>query len=109
MAKQAGQLLINRMQLVLTIGAIDIDTGLCQVNLGMAPDPTLAQRTMIEILPPSDAWSGVVPSDPTYDNTTNTVHVVLTASAGTTVNVCFWAPHTLVGPVSVDSYVIPGP
>lgn len=106
MAKQAGQLLVNRMQLVLEAGANDIDTGLCQENLGMDPDPGLAPRTMIEMLPPSDNWAGVVPSDPTYNTTTRTVHVVLTAAEATTVNVCFWAPHTLVGPVSVDSYVI---
>lgn len=95
------------MQVALVEGDNDIDTGLTQVNRGMAPDPTLAERTMVIIVPPTDNWNGITMlSDPTFDPVTQTVHVVLTANNDFTVNVLFWVPHTLVGPVSVDTYVI---
>jgi hypothetical protein len=110
MALQNGQLLVNRRQITLATGNNDIDTGLRQVRVGnaMDPDPTLHQRTMVIPLPPTDNWAGItMPSDPTFSTVTGTVHVVLNnAGAATTVNVLFWAPATIMGPISVDTYVI---
>lgn len=110
MAVQNGQLLVNRRQITLATGANDIDTGLRQVRIGnaMLPDPTLEQRTMVIPLPPTDNWTGItMPSDPTFNASTGTVHVVLdNAGAEVTLNVLFWAPHTIVCPISIDSYVI---
>lgn len=116
MALQAGHLLNHRMQLALAAGANDIDTGICQVNLAMSPDPPLggvagvtASRVMVVVLPPFDNWSGVTIGEPTLDPVTNTVHVVFTAPGDVTVNVMIWNPHTHVCPLSADLYGNPAP
>lgn len=115
MALQAGQLLIRRMQLALAPGATDVDTGLVQANLGVNPDPPVggvdgvtASRVMVDVLPPWPAWANLTVSEPVLDPVTKTVHVIFTNAGGTAhINVLFWDPHTLMGPVDADVYTIP--
>lgn len=116
MALQAGQLLIHRMQLELGAGVTVVDTGVTQENLGVTPDPpvggvagTTPSRVMVKMLPPIDNWAGVIIDEPVLDADTGTVSVTFTnAGAPTTVNVCIWNPHTLMGPVDADLYAIGG-
>lgn len=111
---QNGQLLIHRMQLSLTTGANDIDTGIQQVSQAFAPDPTLGDnagttvsRVMVVPLPPFTSWAGVTISEPFVSN--GTVHVTITAPGDTTVMVMMWCPHTIICPMSADLYGNPAP
>jgi hypothetical protein len=119
MSAKNGQLLISRQQITLVAGANVIDTGLRQANLSFgsssAGEPDLAARTMIIPLPASTSatgdWSLVRISAEPVVGPDGTVLVELTWTSDDpdtgTVNVLFWAPHTLVGPVDAAPYIAP--
>jgi hypothetical protein len=124
MGRKAGALLWNRQHVTLTVGANNIDTGLTQLGKsfeadspgepilgisGVAPPPagTLpASRVQVIPMAPLAAWDLITISEPYFDTTTGTVHVVITLGGQTpeTVNVLFWDPHTVVGPGDADAY-----
>ncbi len=123
MSKKAGALLWHRMRITLQGGDTDVDTGVTQLGKsfendslgepplgisGVAPPPsgTLpASRVDVVPMAPTTAWTNITHSEPYFNTTTNTVHVVFTnASAPIEINVLFWDPHTIVGPGQADTY-----
>jgi hypothetical protein len=103
MAFASGALLLNRVQLTLENGVTDVDTGLTEVSLAVSP--ILAARVMVLPMAPTPNWEFITHANPTFSAITSTVHVAFTNSSSTiTLNVFFWDPHTIVGPVDADSY-----
>ena len=121
MSNIGGNLLWNRRRLTIPAdpNGINIDTGITQVNRAFQ-DPTLgaeqatpppigtgpASRVMVQVLPPTDAWAGLLIGEPYFDTDTNTVHVVFTNlnEQAAEINVLFWDPSTLCGPGQADTY-----
>ncbi len=114
MSTKAGALLWNRKSLVLAAGANDVDTGLTQLNTGFSNssvnEPGFGTPSRIQVMPlaPTASWSQITHSEPVFNTTTKTIHVVFTVAGqeGTTVNVLFWDPHTAVGPGNAHIYAI---
>lgn len=131
MSTNAGQLLVHRMHIALSpdLLANDIDTGLCQENrsyendsvnepvdgapgnansfLGpvVAPDPSVPSRVMVIPQAPYGDWAGITHGEPYFNTITKTVHVVfITPQAPIELNVLFWMPHSLAGPIQADLY-----
>ncbi len=121
MSANAGQLLVARKHLTLAPGANDIDTGLKQNDRsfgnmsngepadGALPPGGPSSRVQVVPLAPTANWTGVTHTDPFYNATTGTVHVVFTNAGGqpVDVNVLFWNPAAIVGPCQGDFYVAP--
>jgi hypothetical protein len=108
----AGNLLINRMQILLPTGPTDIDTGL-QQNLRAFPvgeptdDPALGAASRVMVIPmmPLVAWIPITHGEPYLDSTTKTVHVAfVNGGPETVIDALFWDPHSIVGPLSAVPY-----
>lgn len=126
MSEKAGALLWNRMRLTVatTPGGVDVDTGITQPNRSFADyspgEPPLgtsgtaapingtlpASRLQVVPLAPTANWAGITHSEPYFNTTTGTMHVVFTNSTegSVEINVLFWDPHSLVGPGDADTY-----
>lgn len=105
MSKVAGQLLWNRIKTDNIVGETDYrcNTGLCQKS--MAEDPDFASRVMVIPQAPLSAWADVSIGEPFMTN--GVVHVDFSydgQAEAVILNVLFWAPHTVAGPVDVDLY-----
>lgn len=122
MSTKAGQLLWNRMHVVLEGGATTVDTGLRQVSLafenssinepplfGRQPGPGdpngLASRVQVMPMSPLPNWTNIIHAEP-HLGSNGTVEVAfLNGGTTTEINVLFWAPHTDIGPGDADTYV----
>ena len=119
MSKNAGALLWRRMSVFVpggVVGALgapgDTDTGLTQLNKDFANqsvgEPGFGSPSRIQVVPlaPTSVWNFVTHTEPVFDPTTETIHVLFSNSGPpVTVNVLFWDPHTAVGPGEADTYV----
>jgi hypothetical protein len=129
MGNNAGQLLWSRLRITLPVigqapSETDVDTGLTQLNQsfgadsvgepsfgtsGVAPPPAgTLPASRVQVIPqsPLGAWDLITHSEPYFNTTTNTIHVVFFNSNVTPsiINVLFWAPHTSIGPGQADTY-----
>jgi hypothetical protein len=130
MSNNAGNLLWNRQSITLLAGTpLDVDTGLTQVQqdfsqssvnepfLGIPatsdPGPGAQPPSRVQVLPmaPLAGWQLVTHSEPYFNTTTGTVHVVFTfnGEGPTTFNVLFWDPDTKIGPGQAVTYNAPPP
>jgi hypothetical protein len=121
MSRKAGALLWNRMQITVPPavnggppGTLDVDTGLTQVNKSfpdMSPgEPNFGNPSRIQVIPlaPTLPWMNITHGEPTFNATTNTIHVTFSnpQPVAAQLNVLFWNPHSLVGPGDADNYTI---
>jgi hypothetical protein len=124
MSTKAGALLWNRQRITLPPGLTTVDTGLTQVNksfAGMSPnEPPLgveaappgppdgalpASRVQVIPMAPMSAWALIGHGEPFVDPATGTVKVTFNnGGAPVEVNICFWDPHSMVGPGQADAY-----
>ena len=103
MAVQYGNLLVNRRRLTLAAGQTAIDTGIRINTNNFSPDPGLPSRLMVLVQPPTGPWDAITAmSEPYFVGTTLTID--FNCASETTVNVLFWLPHSLTGPLSADAY-----
>jgi hypothetical protein len=120
----AGNLLINRMRITVPQatrpqegppipGLLDVDTGLQQCLRAFpvnepTDDPALgaASRVMVFPMSPIANWPSIIHGEPYMDATTKTVHVTFVNfnPAPETLNVLFWNPHSIVCPLSANTY-----
>jgi hypothetical protein len=104
MAKSDGQLLVVRRAITLVNGDVVVDTGLCQLNLGVTPpldgSDTVPSRVMVVPMAPLADWAGVTHGEPFIAS--GTVQVVFHGVGATVVNVMFLAPAEFMGPIDVD-------
>lgn len=116
MSKKAGQLLWNRMQISLAVGATPVDTGLTQVSQafgnssvdepGLVAVGSVGSRVQIIPLAPTTAWALVTHSDPTVVDGTVRVTFSNNGQGPVIINVLFWDPATIAGPGDADLYAI---
>jgi 1-acyl-sn-glycerol-3-phosphate acyltransferase len=125
MSRKAGTLLWNRRHIEFQLGAVavDIDTGLTQVNRGfdnLSPnEPGFDAPSRIQVIPmaPIGTWGSIGHGEPTLDPATDTIHVTFFYTGPIpeppqqvqmpTINVLFWDPHSMVGPGDADTYSPP--
>lgn len=126
MSKVAGQLLWSRRQITLVSGSGApniIDTGICQKSLAFGTDPVLngvepsmgdqdGTPSRVQVIPLAPLTGGMTPgrwdnvshSEPYVLNGTVHVHFTVSSELGTTINVLFWDPHSILGPGEAETY-----
>jgi len=110
MPTQAGHLLLSRRALMLSPGTNLINTGICQTDHALAPDPGVAERLVVQPLPPLSSWvfaSIMLVSQPRWVGKTIEVELINQTNSTIGVNVLFWVPHSSIGPISADPYLVP--
>jgi len=123
MGTKAGALLWRRMRIILPGGTLqlasvlDVDTGVTQLDKAFddssSGEPGFGTPSRIQVTPlsPIPRWNNVTHSEPVFNTTTETIHIVFT-NAGfspVTINVLIWDPHSIIGPGQADTYLSAGP
>lgn len=103
MALQAGNLLINRRHLTLAAGVTSITTGIKVSSNNL--DPQLPARLMVLVMPPTSNWNAINAMSEPYMSGTDLI-VDFSCTSATTINVLFFLPHSIIGPVSADDYAV---